>query len=252
MMDQPTIQAAAVALAEARRGGNRIDALPASARPDSVADAHAIQDANVAALNETVRGWKVNVAEGGEVMRGVILGSRLLTSPARLRATDVPMLGIEVEIAFRFDQDMPPRAQSYTASEVGDAVTALAAIEVVDSRFTSYADTPVLDRLADCMSNGAFVAGTGRSDWRDFDLTSLKATLSINGRTVVEKIGGHAARDPILPAIALVNALRTGHGVAKGQVMTTGTYTGLYIARPGDRIVAAFEGFGGAELHLEG
>lgn len=251
MMDQTTIQAAAVALADARRSANRIDALPASAHPQNVADAHAIQDANVAALGETVRGWKVNVAEGGEVMRGVILGSRFLASPARLRAADVPMLGIEVEIAFRFDRDMPPRAQPYTASEVAGAVTALAAIEVVDSRFKSYADAPFLDRLADCMSNGAFVAGTERSDWRSFDLASLKATLSVNGRTVVEKIGGHAAGDPILPAIALVNALRAEHGVAKGQVMTTGTYTGLHIAQPGDRIVAAFEGFGRAELDLD-
>jgi 2-keto-4-pentenoate hydratase len=101
------------------------------------------------------------------------------------------------------------------------------------------------------MSNCAFVAGTARPDWRSFDLATLKVTLSVNGRTVVEKIGGHAAGDPIRPAIALVNALRQTEGVAKGRIMTTGTYTGLHIAQPGDRILANFDGFGSAELHLE-
>jgi 2-keto-4-pentenoate hydratase len=59
------------------------------------------------------------------------------------------------------------------------------------------------------------------------------------------------ARDPILPAVALVNALRDD-GIARGRVMTTGTYTGLYFARAGNRVVASFEGFGSAELNLDG
>jgi 2-keto-4-pentenoate hydratase len=250
-MDPSAIQAAASALADARRSGHLVAALPASARPQTVADAHAIQDASVTALGETVSGWKVNVADDGEAMRGVILGSRMLASPAHLRTADVPMLGIEVEIAFRFERDMPPRERPYEANEIAEAVTALVGIEVVDSRFASYADTPVIDRLADCMSNGAFVAGTARPDWREFDLATLKATLSVNGRTVVEKTGGHAAGDPIRPAIALVNALRLTEGVAKDRIMTTGTYTGLHTAQPGDHIVASFEDFGSAELHLD-
>ena len=249
-MDHSAIQAAARTLVEARRGGRRIAALPASVRPRTVADAHAIQDASVIALGETVRGWKVSIADG-ETMRAPLLGSRMLASPARLRATEVPMLGIEAEIAFRFERDLPPRAQPYGADEIADAVIALAAIEVVDTRFESYADTPALDRLADFMSNGAFVAGRERPDWRSIDLTALKAALIVDDRPVVEQTGGHAARDPILPAIALVNVLRAGPGVAKGQIMTTGTYTGLFIARPRDRIVAHFEGFGSAELQLE-
>jgi 2-keto-4-pentenoate hydratase len=248
-MDRSAIEAAARALADARRSGRPIEALPAFARPKTVADAHAIQDASVLALGETIRGWKVSIADG-EMMRGVILGSRMLASPAHMRAADLPMLGIEAEIAFRFDRDMPPREHAYEAHEIAEAVTAFVAIEAVDSRFKSYADTPVLDRLADFMSNGGFIVGTARSDWRKFDLATLKATLSIDGRTVVEKVGGHATRDPILPAIALANALRA-EGIAKGRVITTGTYTGLYIARPGDRVMATFEGFGSAELHLE-
>jgi 2-keto-4-pentenoate hydratase len=56
-------------------------------------------------------------------------------------------------------------------------------------------------------------------------------------------------RDPFIPAIALVNALRHD-GIAQGCVITTGTFTGLYIAKPGDRVVASFEGFGSAEMQF--
>lgn len=249
-MDQTAIEHAAAVLADANRHARRIDSLPDVAHPHSIAEAHAIQDALVAALNERIAGWKVSVGKDGEVMRGAILKSRLLQSPAELAAAQVPLRGIEAEIGFRFDRDMPPRDRRYERDEIAASVTALVGIEIVDSRFTSYRETPVLDRTADCMSNGAYIVGTARSDWRDFDLSSLKAILRINGRPEIEKTASHPAGDPILPAIALVNVLRTGPGITAGQIITTGTYTGLHFAQPGDHVVAEFEGFGRAELRL--
>jgi 2-keto-4-pentenoate hydratase len=240
------IETSARALADARRSGRLLTALPA--RPQTIAEAHAIQDATVAALGEKIAGWKVAVVDG-QVMRGGLIGSRVLASPTRMLAASVPMLGLEVEIAFRFDRALPPREEPYTKDQIADVVTALVAIEVVDTRFASYADTPTIDRLADFISNGGLVTGTARPDWRSIDLTALKARLSINGTTVVEQVGGHVTRDPFIPAIALVNALRHDH-IAQGCVITTGTFTGLYIAKPGDRVVASFEGFGSAELQF--
>ncbi|MBV8834903.1 MAG: fumarylacetoacetate hydrolase family protein [Alphaproteobacteria bacterium] len=246
-MDGSAIQSAARALVEARRTGRLLVTLPA--RPQTVADAHAIQDASLALLGDTITGWKVSVADG-EVSRAALLGSRTLPSPARLSVKDVPMLGLEAEIAFRFDRTLMPREQPYEKDEIAAAVTAFAAIEVVDTRFANFAEASPLDRVADFMANGAFVTGTVRPDWRSIDLAALKATLSINGVTVVEQTGGHVTRDPIIPAIALINALRA-EGIPKGRVITTGTFTGLYVAKPGDRVVASFEGFGSAELQFD-
>ncbi len=249
-MDHNSIERAAADACRRQPAGPPDQSLPDAAHPRTLAEAHAIQDALVAALDQSVAGWKVSVGKDGEVMRGVILGSRLLQSPAELPATQVPLRGIEAEIGFRFDRDMPPRDHDYRRDEIAAAVTALVGIEVVDSRFTSYRDTPVLDRTADCMSNGAYIIGTIRPDWRDFDLSSLKAVLRVNGKPEIEKTASHPAGDPILPAIALVNILRTGRGVTTGQIITTGTYTGLHFAEPGDHLVAEFEGFGRAELRL--
>ena len=249
-MERQFIDQAARLFAEASRTGRRIDRLPEHTRPRTIAEAHAIQDALVIALGERVAGWKVSAGKDNEIMRGAILGSRLLQSPASLPAARVPLRGIEVEIGFRFDQDMPPRDRDYHRTEIEAAVTALVGMEIVDSRFTSYRETPVLDRAADCMSNGAYIVGTLRPDWRDFDLSSLKAILRINGKVEIEKTGGHSIGDPVLPAIALVNQLRTGPGITARQIITTGTYTGLHFSQPGDDLVAEFEGFGRAELHL--
>lgn len=249
-MRQDNMIAAVDALIAARRSRTRITSLPGGSHPADVGEALTIQDAVIAKLGERIAGWKVAIDKDGKVMRGAIIGSRMLQSPASLLAADVPLLGMEAEIAFLFDRALPPRDSDYTASEIRDAVTALVGIEIVDSRFLDYANAPPLDRTADCMSNGAFVVGTHRSDWQRFDLATLEATLRVNGEVVVRKTGGHVAGDPILPAIALVNTLRRTKGVAEGQIITTGTYTGLNFVKPGDRVAVEFSGFGTAEITL--
>jgi 2-keto-4-pentenoate hydratase len=248
-MDASHIREAARLLVVARQTGRLLDGFPAEVRPSSVADAEAIQAATVEELGETIAGWKVSTVEG-TVIGGVILGSRVFASPARVAPAAMPLRGVEAEVAFRFDRDLPPRFQPYGYDEVAAAVTAFAAIEIVDSRFRDYKATRLLDRAADCVSNGGFVAGTARVDWRRLDLKNIRVTLAVDGKRLEQRDGGHPAGDPLLPAIDLVNARRNGIGVRAGQVMTTGTFTGLNFVAPGARVTAAFDGLGSAELEF--
>jgi 2-keto-4-pentenoate hydratase len=250
-MEDAAIRQAVALLVEARRTGRRIEALPPACRVGSVAEAEAIQDAVIAALGERVAGWKVATLNG-VVMGGAMLASRVFASPARVPAALTPLRGIEAEIAFRFERDLPPRERDYDYAEVAGAATAFAAIEIVDSRFRDYRAAPLLDKAADCVSNGGFVAGTLQPGWRALDLAQVAVRLVIDGKTVVEKHGGHPAGDPLLPAVALVNLRRTGAGVRAGQIMTTGTYTGLNFVEPGAHVVASFDGVGAAELSFTG
>lgn len=247
-MDQKHISEAAELFVEARRTGKLIESLPVACRPQTLADAHAIQDATVAALGEAIDGWKVGAETDGVVMRGAILHPRVFDSPARVAAAAMPMRGAEPEIAFQFDRDLPPRNAAYSRSEIKDAVTAFVAIEIVDTRFANFADAPPLERAADIMSSGGFVRGTRNEGWRDVDLVNLVVSVSIDGEVVVQKSGGHPATDPLLPAIELVNQLRHEAGVKAGQFMTTGSYAGLHIANPGQTVTAAFQDFGTAEV----
>jgi 2-keto-4-pentenoate hydratase len=242
-MHRAAVAEAADLFIAARRTGNLLDELPASCKPQTLEDAFAIQDATVAGLGETVAGWKAAIADG-RAIRGAIIASRVFTSPARVAAATMPLLGIEAEIAFRFTRDLP--AGTYTYEQVADAVTAFAAIEIVDSRFRTYPDLSLMDRHADCVSNGGFVAGPAVADWRKLDLVNIAVTLTIGGAEIVRRNGGHATGDPLLPAVALANDLP--NGAKAGQVVTTGTYTGIAFAKPGQTVVATFAGFGTVEV----
>jgi len=235
--------AAVRALVGARRSHRLLAGLPEASRPASVDEAHAIQDATVQVLGDAVAGWKVLAPMNGVITRGALLRSRVLASPAQIDASEVPLLGVEAEIAFRFDRALPPRSSDYSRDEVAAVVTAVPAIEVVDSRFADYKGTAVLDRLADCGSNGAFVHGSPLVSWRSLDLVDIDVELEVDGDVVVARRGGHASRDPLLPALALANAMTKAAGVPGGVVMTTGTYTGLHHARPGQEVRVSFAGF---------
>jgi len=247
-LDNAAVAQAASLLIDARTTRTPLDRLPESCRPATATDALRIQAAIVARSGERIAGWKVGSVVDGIVSYGVLLATRVVATGSRVAARDVPLLGMEAEIAFRFIGDAPPRERAYSYEEVADRVVALPAIEVVATRYRDYATTPVVERMADCMSNGAFVAGRERDDWRSFDLAKLAVSLQFDEDVIVERTGGHAAGDPLLPALALVNDLRSSSGVTAGQLMTTGTYTGLNYAKPGQRVRATFEGFGSAEV----
>jgi 2-keto-4-pentenoate hydratase len=249
-MTEPEIAACAEALAQARRSGTPIDALPAV--PSSVADAHAIQDRVTALLGATVAAYKASAPKDAEPSRGLNYARMIRPSPARMAPAEVPHLGVEGEIAFRFTRDLPARDLAYTRQEVAKAVGALPAIEVVSGRLRDPRARPALEQLADSMAFGALVPGAEMADWSHLDLPRLRVLLSVNGKPVVERQGGHPIDDPLGVALALVNMMRESHGVKSGQIVTTGSWTGLRFLKPGDRCAVQFENLGAAEVVFDG
>src|SRR5512138_1699787 len=134
-MDIPAVNQAAALLITARRSRQPLDRLPEDCRPVTIGDAFAIQAATVAQLGERIAGWKVGGVIEGHVSYGVLLASGVMQSAGRVVAADVPLLGMEAEIAFRFVRDAPPRAEPYTYEEVAGRVVAFPAIEVVATRY---------------------------------------------------------------------------------------------------------------------
>ena len=246
-MNANRVTQAAGLLADARRTGGRISLLPESCRPASVAEAHAIQDAVTAALDAPVGAFKANAPAGAEPTRGVIYAPTIHASPARIPVAEVRQCGVEGEVAFRFRTDLPPRTTSYTRSEVAAAVEACAAIELVTSRFADADAAGPLEKLADCISNGAFVHGVITPVWQHMDLGKLKVTLTVNGAPVLAQVGGHPTGDPLGIAVALVEMLRATTGVKAGQFVTCGSCTGLRYLMPGDVCSVRFDGLGDAE-----
>jgi 2-keto-4-pentenoate hydratase len=247
-MADKAIEEAAALLIRARRTGERLTELPAACRPRTVEAAHAIQDAVTAGLGARAGGWKVNAPPDAELQRGVLFESLIFASPARIPARQVPLLGIEAEIAFRLSRDLPARDTPYARDEIADALVAFAAIEVVDSRFRDHDKVTALERLADDIINGAFVYGAPCENWRALDLKRLPVRQTVDGQVTVEKVGGHPTGDPLQPAEALINHMRTRGGMKAGLRITTGSCTGLTFAQPGQTVTATFEGLGTVEV----
>jgi 2-keto-4-pentenoate hydratase len=246
-MNTQQIDRAANLLVDARRTGKLPEGLPPDATPASIGDAHAVQDAVTAALGRPVGAFKAMAPANSEPTRGVIYGDTIHRSPARVPVALVPQCGVEGEVAFIFTRDFPRRATAYSRDEVTAGVEACAAIELVTSRYRN-PDATNLEKLADSISNGAFVHASPATDWRALDLGKLRVTLTVNGSTVLEQADGHATGDPLGVAVVLVNMLRDKGGVSAGQFVTCGSYTGLRYFKPGDVCGVRFEGLGAAEV----
>jgi 2-keto-4-pentenoate hydratase len=247
-MQAKEIHAAASLLAKSRLQGRFLNELPADARPTTFADAAAIQNETAKILGEEIIAYKVSGVDPETVIWGGILASRFLAHPAQLPASAVPLLGVEGEIAYRLNVDLEPSHRTLTLEQFDEITTVVPTIEVVDTRFLSYADAPAMDRNADFMSNGALVYGDPWPNSKATDFTKLPITLSSSGAVLSETAGGHSAIDSRLPALAFFRSRHRPDHVPRGTIITTGTYTGLQFVKPGDTVSIAFAGYGSLEI----
>lgn len=232
-------------LVTARRTGRP---QPAPELPDPAA-AYAVQAAVAQALGwfggQVPRHWKSGGAGRDAVLTHAPLPpAGVRASPADLRDDHFQFRGIEAEIALRLGE---PVDAARAASGRPVAVDALCvAIEIVDSRWAEATAAPAWDRLADLQSHGALVLGPWvRFAPRDWTVQQVRVEI---GESVREFRGTHAFGDPtwgLLPWLR--HATRDGVALPAGTVVTTGTWCGLPLASPGDRVRVAFEGIGEAE-----
>jgi 2-keto-4-pentenoate hydratase len=122
---------------------------------------------------------------------------------------------------------------------------------VVDSRYADYLGIPVLDRLADRMSNGGLIIGDAAPGAAAADLVNLRVTLICDGEVLVDRRGGHSRGDPMLPMLDFVHARQSSMAFRKGQIITAGTYTGLNFGRLGQNYQVRFEGIGQVRLTFQ-
>lgn len=245
-------EALAELLLAARRTGHAIETLPAALLPATADAAYAVQD-SVAAPLGAIAGWKVGAASPtAEPNCAPLFAAWVAASPARWPAARFRLRGIEGELAFRFGRALPSRAAPYGEDEVWAAIDTLhPAIELVESRFADFRAMDKLALLADFASNGAFCYGAAVRDWRAVDFLRQPAVLTIDGKEVASAIGGNAAGHPrrLLAWLANHRAIRGG-GIAAGDIVTTGSHTGLIFAEPGATATVRFAGLGEASLTL--
>lgn len=242
--------AAAQRLLQARRSG-----VPLPWTELAVADAaqgYAVQEATLAGLGP-VGAWKVGAA-GPDAQPGCapLPQAGILASGAELRGAEWRVRGIEVEVALRLGRDLAanetPSLEVLQASV--DAV--LPAVEVVETRLQNWRESPPLVQLADLQSHGALVLGSPSAVRpAELDLRQLMAYLAFDGQPVASARGAHPVGDvwTLLGWLA-VHCTRRGRPLRAGQVVTTGSCSGLLFAPEGAQVQAELRGIGRVSLRF--
>ena len=206
-------------------------------------------------LDQPVAGWKIAAMNSslqtqlrtdspiyGRVFAADIREAPVSVEHAR-QCSPIP----EVEYQARLGIDLPPRPKPYTVDEVSEAVASLhPGIELAECRFIHDAAFPPLPAiLADGAGAGTIVYGPAIADWRTRDIAGQQVTLLCNGAVRRKGSAAEALDHPMVPLTWLANELsRLGIGLTAGQMISTGTLTGMLRPKPGDTYVADFGPFG--------
>jgi 2-keto-4-pentenoate hydratase len=246
-------------LAIARLEGTTVSPSEAEG-PSDAAAAYAMQAEVFAHLGPRSNAWKVGSTSPQSQAKLGTTEPGSARVPARFSFTSgapVPVfaahdLWVEGEFALRLGKDLPPRGPAYSRAEVEAAIDGVApALEIVGSRLAEGIAKGGRFRVtADGGANVSLTTGAVIGDWRCFDLPAHQVRLSINGEEAAVGIGERALGDPVNVMLWLANHLRGSEGLKAGEIVSTGTCTGLIRVRPGDLLRADFGEIGIVEVPL--
>src|SRR5262249_13344230 len=158
-----------------------------------------------------------------------------------LKGSDFNVRCTEAEFAFEMAEDVPG-GPVYTPETIVKFIgKAIPSIEVVDHRYHDWKTVGAPSLLADNAIHGAWVAGEPTTNWRDIDFARHPVSLTINGDKTLTGSGAAVLGNPLTVVAWLANELpKFGRRLSKGDRITTGVTTDIYLARPGDQVTADF------------
>jgi 2-keto-4-pentenoate hydratase len=217
--------------------------------PRDLDEACAVQEATVAALGGC-GGWKVGAASPTATPTFAPLPRDGMRPAGEPWTSTAPWAAVEVEIAFRaartVDADLAERLDDRAAvEEAFDAV--MVAVEIVESRLADWALAPPLAKTADLLSHGALIVGTPLP-LRDCTLDFARSTarLDLPGRDPIVTTAANPAGDPLRLLRPLArHCVDRGLPLRAGQIVTTGSFTGMTDVVGATEFAAAIAGLGG-------
>ena len=252
-MDIEAQRELACLLASLRRNHRPQSGLDPSLVPPDKATAYRVAALVAEELGWPVLGWKI-AAFKEELQRALRTDSPIYGRTFFVKETPVTVAHAnlanpipEVEYQAKLGADLPPRAKPYSQEEVTEAVASLhPGLELAECHFnhdTAFPPLPAI--LADGAGCGTIIYGPAIEDWRKRDIAGQLVTLSSNGRLRRQGTAAAALDHPMAPVTWLANELsRTGVGMKAGQMVSTGTLTGMLAPKPGEVFVADFGPFG--------
>jgi 2-keto-4-pentenoate hydratase len=250
--EEDRMQQAADVLLDARRTLQPIADLPVDLRPTSLDEAYFLQDLVLEAFGD-VGGWKVGASNPeAEPACAPMPASTMAKSGVIIAESFRRMRGVEAEIAFQLGRDLPVRSAPYTRDEVVEAIASChPAIELMESAFIDPDRADRLSVIGDLQSHGGFIYGDPVPGGESLNFSKESAVMVVDGVVRTEDGTNGAGPDLLRLVEWLANQAqyRTG-GLAEGQWITTGSWTGRLLAFRGSEVIARFKYAGTAALRF--
>lgn len=217
----------------ARENHITLESIPTEMVPANNEAAFEAQHETLRLMHAQIGGWKV----GGKTPTAPIVGAPLPATGIHKSGVELSRKGfspaaLELEVAFRFNRSFEPRSTPYDEALVMQSIGSMCAtIEVVSSRYSKWPNENPLAQLADLQSHGALIVGDSIPYDENFPFLSPALSFEFNGENVIKAPVANPSGDPRRTLPWLVNhCAARGITVTTDTIITTGSYTGVFIA----------------------
>lgn len=256
-----SIEAAARRLRDAYRGAT-VPPMRDALDPTDGTTAYAVQAANTRFWTDQGRrivGRKIGLTAKAVQTQlgvdqpdfGVLFDDMQVADGGALDPTRVIQPKAEAEVALVLARDLTD-PETDAAAVAAATSTAVAAIEIVDSRIADWKIT-FADTVADNGSSAFYVLGSDPKPLDGLDLYTCGMALEVNGALVSLGAGAACLGHPLEATAWLARTLaKAGDPLRAGDVVLTGALGPMVAISPGDRVEAKIGGLGSASFTYGG
>ncbi len=261
--DSNRMDEAAAALFEVRTGHVPIHELPMPLRPRTLGEAYDVQERLSARLQSAGFGAEVGFKIGctTAVMQaylevdhpcaGTLLANTVQFERGRFPRSDLCRPGVECEIAVEIGEDILTDVDLDASSVASYVRAARASIELVDDRWTRFAEVSTPTLVADHFFNAGCVLGAPAHVAPE-TLDAVEGAMSINGVSVGTGKGEDILGHPLAALAWLANHRRLrGAPLRAGQLVSLGSMVKTSWIEAGDTVEIEVSGLGGCSLRIE-
>ncbi len=217
--------------------------------PTSEDEGYAIQAAITAASGLDVIGWKIGATTAP--LLAVIGVDQPFAGPlfaefTRDNGAEFPIhprQGLETEFTLRLKADLAHRTEPYGRDEVEAAIAAIIpSFEIIGFRFEGEPAGAGFRLIADGGANVGTVLGPEITEWDADALSGHQTSLTLNGEHVATGQPADLLWDHLFDAVGWLadQPVTAGRGLLAGDIIMTGTCTGMTPLAPGDEAIADF------------
>lgn len=233
-----------------RKNHQRLQELPVDLVPDDLNQAYEIQTAVAMLRGTPLSGFKIGLTNQAAqralgasepiVGRLGLLDIRRTNSRIELPANHLRI--IEAEVIFELGADLPADQGPYTEKKVAASVRrAFAGLELCDARLEDREDTGLTHIVADNSNADLVIVGDPLEKWDAESLVDMPVMLEMRGKPAVKGTTGNVLGQPLRSLAWLANWLaRHGEGLKSGQLVASGSCTGMTQIGTDDLVVAKF------------